>query len=62
MRRPLVILIAVTLCCLAALWIMGERRDAFDDRYENAERRIQKMAQSIDEDIENTQEDPPAGE
>lgn len=56
MHRQSLIVIALIGLALAALFLIDGRRDEdFDDRFERAEQRIEDMAQSIEEELDEAQ-------
>ncbi len=52
MRNQAIALAALVLVCVIVVWVTRDRRDPLDRRFDNAEQRIQDMAQSIDADLD----------
>ncbi len=55
--RPAIVLIILALALLGTVFIQTEKRASFDERFESADERLREMAQSIDDQLENTDED-----
>ena len=62
MRNQSIALAALVLVCDIVVWVTRDRRDTFDRRFDNAEQRIQDMAQSIDADLDADAKNSESGE
>lgn len=56
MRRPVVLaILMIGLAGAALLFLRTSREETFDERFERADQRLEDMAQSIEEDLEEAQ-------
>ena len=56
MRRPVVLaILMIGLAGAALLFLRTSREETFDERFERADQRLEDMAKSIEEDLEEAQ-------